>query len=408
MINVGIDTDILHSSLTGVGNYCFHTLSALLHDNSGDHSDHSSDLAFTAFSGLGWRSFSISDLDRIAALHRKHSKSASIPATSLQKARLAARTHVANSDLTRRMLRRIATLPFRSFASKGRLDLYHAFKYLPIAEIDVPVLPVIYDLSFVRFPEAHPRYRLAALERLPSIAARAPFVHTISEFSRREIADVYGYPPERIIVAPPAASDVFRPLGAAATQAAIARFDLALHRYFLAVGTLEPRKNLKTLISAYARLTWAERNAAPLVIVGSPGWGNLDLPKETDALIADGSLRFLGAVTDDELRGLYEGAVALLYPSIYEGFGMPVVEALACGTQVAHSAGTSMDEITAGLSTLRTHATNVDGWHTILQELGGAPERVSEDRDERIVQARHFSWDASAAKVKAVYRRIAA
>jgi glycosyltransferase involved in cell wall biosynthesis len=143
-------------------------------------------------------------------------------------------------------------------------------------------------------------------------------------------------------------------------------------------------------------------------VVGNAGWGDLDLPRETESLKSDGTLRFLGAVSDVQLRSLYEGAIALVLPSIYEGFGMPAVEALACGTQVAHSLNTSMDEITDGVATLRASATDVIAWRRILQELIGNVQRVSGERDLRIARARQFDWHRSAEAVRSVYPRIVA
>ena len=117
----------------------------------------------------------------------------------------------------------------------------------------------------------------------------------------------------------------------------------------------------------------------------------------------DGTLRFLGAVSDVQLRSLYEGAIALVFPSIYEGFGMPAVEALACGTQVAHSLNTSMEAITDGVATLRAPATDVMAWRRILQELIGDLQRIFDERDARIARARQFCWQRSAAIVRGAY-----
>src|SRR5258708_35385967 len=121
------------------------------------------------------------------------------------------------------------------------------------------------------------------------------------------------------MVAPPAAAGIFRPLGAEATSADLIPLKLSYKNFLLAVGTLEPRKNLRTLISAYSELPPATRSRFPLVIVGNPGWGKLNLPPNTNRLITDGSVRFLGSVSDTRLRTRYEGAVGRLFPSLYAG-----------------------------------------------------------------------------------------
>jgi alpha-1,3-rhamnosyl/mannosyltransferase len=166
---------------------------------------------------------------------------------------------------------------------------------------------------------------------------------------------------------------------------------------------LEPRKNLRTLITAYSQTSKSLRDRFPLVVVGGKGWGELDLPNTTDSLVDQGCLRFVGSVSNDELRSLYEGAVALLYPSVYEGFGMPVVECMACGTRVVHSARTSMDEITAGLVPT-VQALDVDAWSETIKELVELKSDVTSS--QLIAQAATFSWNESAEKVVQGYEAI--
>lgn len=278
---------------------------------------------------------------------------------------------------------------------------------MPPADPGVPTLPVVYDLSFVRYPQTHPRERLIWLERLPKIIARAPLIQTISEFSRSEIASVYGYPKGSIFVAPPAPASIFRPVGIDATRSGLAQFDLTPGAYLLAVGTLEPRKNLGTLVAAYARLPAAERSLMPLVVAGGAGWGNVGLPKQASELLRDGSLRFVGMVPDARLRDLYEGAVALFYPSLYEGFGMPVIEAMSCGTQVVHSEGTSMDEISGDFG-LRLPPTDIDAWtcaiRTVIDQASSQQSAIT--RQKRIDRARLFDWARSADRVRTAYTEL--
>ena len=398
-ISIGFDSDVLYSGMTGVGNYCFHLLKALMLDYT--------ELRFSGFTGLRWLHVGPTDLDRIERSQSKRQPETESNAESsiqqLWRVKSALRTRLARMDVVRSGYRHLRAARFAASRPPSELDLFHAFKYLPVAELAVPTLPVVYDLSFVRYPEAHPHQRLRDLEALPAVIERSSLVHTISEFSKSEIVSVFGTSPDKIFIAPPAASSIFQPLGDGATRTEIAKFDLSLHGYLLTVGTLEPRKNLKTLISAYAQLTPAERTRAPLVVVGNAGWGDLDLPRETESLKSDGTLRFLGAVSDVQLRSLYEGAIALVFPSIYEGFGMPAVEALACGTQVAHSLNTSMEAITDGVATLRAPATDVMAWRGILQELIGDLQRIFDERDARIARARRFCWQRSAAIVREAY-----
>lgn len=399
-ISVGFETDILRGSMTGIGNYCFHLVKALLEQES--------TLRFHEFSHMACRPFDLDDLVRIEQMQGKHADSGglSLRAFLVRKASLALRARLAKAPTARRVYREFQAIRFQRLPKNVSLDVFHAFRFVPFAELDVPVLPVVYDLSFVRYPDAHPKDRLRQLEKLPRVLERARLIHTISEFSKREIVDVYGCAPDNIIVAPPAASDIFRPLGPEAGAATLVKFDLADRNFFLAVGTLEPRKNLRTLITAYARLPAADRARMPLAIVGNSGWGQLELPPDTARLKSDGSLRFLGAVSDAELRALYDGAVALLFPSIYEGFGMPVVEALACGTEVVHAADTCMDEITRGHA-ITVAATDVDAWMTAMKRLIDDAPGDRADIAKRVALAQAFSWTGSAKTVMKAYETLA-
>jgi glycosyltransferase involved in cell wall biosynthesis len=394
-LKVGLEARLLSGTMTGVGNYCFHLLQAL----TANHSD----LSFIGFGLQSWSTLDAGALKRIGNELETHGAVAKPSGGGYKRA-----MHLLQAKGRSRLSRLgFAQSLYRSRFSRTvkhqSLDLFHAFNYLPVADPSVVTLPVVYDLSFIRFPEFHPADRLRVLERLPSLLERSPRVQTISEFSRNEIAAVYGYDRDKIFVAPPAAASIFRPLGLEVTSRDLVRFDVLPGKYLLSVGTLEPRKNLQTLVSAYARIPKAGRDTAPLLVVGGAGWGELNLPTETAALVSEGNLRFLGSVTNRELRSLYEGAIALLYPSVYEGFGMPVVEAMACGTNVVHSAHTSMDEVSNGFA-MRVAATDVDAWSEAINGLiarSGSGSNVA--RPRLIAQAATFDWGRSAALVREAY-----
>lgn len=400
---VGVETLILHRSMTGVGNYLYNLLKALV--------DSETNIEFRGLDYVTWRKLDRQFFDEIAQAQKKGVAKATDDVerhlSLLKRVRRFAHQNVINVDVFRDIYRGIRPFQFTLSARRQSLDLFHAFNYLPPADPGVPVLPVIYDLSFVRFPEAHPSDRLRQMRPLAKTVARASQIQTISEFSRREIASVYNYPIEQIFVAPPAASEIFRPLGAEITTAGIAGFELKRGSYLLTVGTLEPRKNLKTLIAAYSRVATADRARMPLVIVGGAGWGDLALPKETERLIGSGQLRFLKGVSDADLRSLYEGARLMLLPSLYEGFGLPVVEAMACGTAVAHSADTAMDEISGGLAT-RVAMLDVDAWTQAINAAIATDAVMDEAaRAKRIGRAALFGWHQSAGTVNAAYRKFA-
>ena len=395
-LRIGVETRQMAGHMTGIGNYSFHLLRALTIEP---------DLAFVGFGEFGWADVNQETLARLGAAQAKTSHEPS-PRPPLQRhlgqlARRAARLSFARSAF-----RASQSFLFGRTVRSQRLDLCHALNFVPPSEPGVPTLPIVYDLSFLRHPESHPRERLKWLAGLRDVIARAPLVHTISEYSKAEIHSAYGYPLDKIFVAPPAAAEIFRPLGDEATRKDIEAFDLTSQRYLLAVGTLEPRKNLRTLIAAYSRLPQADQQRLALAIAGGSGWGDIDLPKEASSLVRAGRLRFLGAVSDAQLRSLYEGAAAFLFPSIYEGFGMPVVEAMRCGTAVVHSEATAMDEIAPGLAQ-RLPALDVEAWTNAMREVANASEtRDTAAREARIARAQTYRWDTSAKAVRAAYATI--
>jgi glycosyltransferase involved in cell wall biosynthesis len=391
-LTIGLESRLFAGAMTGIGNYCFHLLRALM-----------TDYPELSFVGFDWRSWKRLDAAALCEIEN------SSPSLEPDRGRLKNAIHrIKKKGRTRLTRVPLAQAFYRSrfsrLASQQSLDLFHAFNYLPVADPGATTLPVVYDLSFIRFPQFHPRDRLRVLDRLPVILAGSPLVQTISEFSRNEIATFYGYDRKKIFIAPPAAASIFRPLGAAFTRTDLDVFGVAPKRFFLAVGTLEPRKNLKTLVSAYGRLPKTLRNRTPLLVVGGAGWGKLNLPAETAKLVNEGSIRFLGSITNAQLRSLYEGAIALLFPSIYEGFGMPVVEAMACGTDVVHSMNTSMDEITNGLAT-RIEAMDVPAWSDAMTAI---IETFDPSNSEQLVeQAATYSWNRTATIVRNAYAHLA-
>lgn len=380
-MKVGIDLQPLRTPTTGIGTYLYNMVLASMAVEP--------EFELIGYNNFRYRPFGRSEFEKLVEIGAVSG---------------GARSLLIRSHLARIAFRQFNRYRFKRASRSQPLDVFHAYSYRPLADPRAPVIPVVYDLSFVRHPQMHPRERLEWLARIPDLVAAAPQVQTISEFSKREIVEVYGVSPDKVFVAPPAAAQLFRPLGDEAAAAGIAEFDLSLRRYFLAVGTLEPRKNIRTLIAAYAALSPSERAASPLVIVGAQGWGQLDLPPDTDRLKREGTLRFLQSVSNPQLRHLYEGARAVLFPSVYEGFGLPAVEALACGTTVIHSENTSMDEITGGLAK-RLPAMDITAWRDAMREALAASDDAGA-REKRIARSKEFDWKKSAAKIVGAYRRL--
>lgn len=406
-MRIGLDVAPLLPPFTGIANYELYLLDALMRLDDG--------ISFHGFDVKGWRAMDRPALDAIARAFGKVLPGAVQPlGTSIEDRRpgLVARSimpmrRVARSlPLARRGYHAFRRLRFTATAPGRGLAAFHAFGYVSPGPSAVPAIPVIYDMSITRHAETHPLERRRIMAPMYEQARRAPFVHTISEFSKREIVELIGIPEERVVIAYPGVSAAYLapPRDVPGT---LARFGVAPGAFCLTVSTIEPRKNLKTLVAAFARLPPRARQAMPLCVVGAKGWGDIDLPQGAAELLREGTLRFLGYVSEDELAALYATCKVMLYPSIYEGFGMPIVEAMALGAPVIASDAASMPEAAGGHGRL-VPPLDVDAWTNGLADaVDDTAERVDLAVAARRAHAATFSWDQSAKVVQGIYRRLA-
>lgn len=298
---------------------------------------------------------------------------------------------------------RLRRVPSNGFARLGSLaiaarqehaDVVHAVYFLPPAT-GRPTVLTVHDISFERYPEFFNRRALLRDRLLIRASARAASrVVTVSETSRRDIIETYRLPEDRVVAIPNGVSTIFRPDAGTAWEAY--HGDRALR--VLAVGTLQPRKNLLRLMDALAIV--GRDVQIQLRVVGPDGHQAAQI---RERLASSVRTEIVGWIDDDALAAEYRHADVFVYPSIYEGFGLPVVEAMACGTPVVTSTGGSLPEVATDAALI------VDPYD--VAALTGAIRRIAEDgaaasqlRARGLARAAMFTWERSADLHASVYR----
>jgi glycosyltransferase involved in cell wall biosynthesis len=284
---------------------------------------------------------------------------------------------------------------------RSKPDLVHGMAYSVPVGWSGPSVVTIYDLSFLLFPRAFkPANRIYLAATTRATARRAKRVLTISEHARRDIVRLLSVPEECVDVTYPAVEDRYRTLPDDEVRAFRVARGLP-EAFVFAVGTLEPRKNLVGLLQAYARVG---KPRPPLYVAGGTGWRFDPIFDTVRQLHLSEEVHFLGFVPEDELPLWYNAARLFAFPSLYEGFGLPVLEAMACGTPVITSTAASLPEVGGKAAVLVPPADT----QRIAQEM----ERVLDDPQVRIemrtagrIQASRFSWRAMTDQTVASYGR---
>jgi glycosyltransferase involved in cell wall biosynthesis len=304
-----------------------------------------------------------------------------------------------------RILWEQCVLPFA--ARRSRADVVHGAAYAVPALCTVPTVATVHDLSFFRLPATFPARQGAYLRAATRTAVRrAAALIAVSEFTRGELVALLGADPARIYVAPNGLDPACRPLSPDAIAEYRRRAGLP-ERFILTVGTLQPRKNLGTLLTAYAELARRRREDPPvLVVAGAPGWGDDD-PRARVAELGIGAwVRFTGFVPAADLPALYSAATVFALPSRYEGFGLPALEAMACGTPIVVSAAGSLPEVSADAG-LAVAPDDVSAWADALAAVLADPTRAATMRERGLARSQAFTWARAARATAAVYRAVA-
>lgn len=377
MIKLLIDAFPLLAPKSGVGYYSWHLLNAL-------QKHHSHEYDFTYFYG---RRFSKNILPR--------------PTTFDTAARATLKKYFPDPY---RLTQPIKEFVFKRGVRKYKPHLYHQLNYV-LLPFDGPQVVTVFDLSIARFPELHPSARVHFFndyfyDRLKN----ATRIIVISEFTKRELIDIAGVPEDIIDVIYLAAPANFTRPTQNDIDAFCARQNLD-NGYILYLGNLEPRKNLVTLLKAYADLRQKMSGTPPLVLAGEPTWLSESIFDTISSLALDEYVVVPGYVPEKDLPLWYAGATVFTYPSRYEGFGLPIIEAMAVGTPAIAARAGSLPEIAHDAAVL-VDPDDPDEWSNALHDFLNSHDMCSAYAQKGYERAAQFSWEKCAHDTVTVYKEI--
>ena len=372
-MRIALNARILQAPRTGIGQYVAELVNAL-------HSE--PDIEITLFHGWGWSSAlpdaALPGYSRLTPLLRQ----------------------IPGAYQARRWLEQKR---FDQGSAQG-IDLYHEPSLWPLA-FDGPTVITLHDLTHLHFPDTQPAARLKEIERRLALGVeQAQLILTDSNAIAEEAQEYFGLPAERFVVAPLGVAARFHPREATVIDTVLKAHAVVAREYFLCVGTLEPRKNLTLALRAHAQLPEAVRERFPLLIVGMAGWHREQFSDELRRALAGGHVCLLGYLPDEHVAQLLAGARALVFPSLYEGFGLPVLEAMASGTPVILTRASAMPEV-AGAAGNYIDADDAVGLRDAMTRLIDDQAHWQACREAGLQQARLFSWQRCAQATAGAYRQ---
>lgn len=284
------------------------------------------------------------------------------------------------------------------------IDLLHAMAFVGPLATSCPFVVTIYDLSFLHYPGAFRSWNRWYLSRFTALSARrARRVIAISENTKRDVVKMLGVPSEAVDVVYCGVDEIFHPLPAAEVTSFRRERALPDH-YILFLGTLEPRKNVQMLIRAYAQWRRSEPTIPQLVVAGGKGWYYDQIFAEVERLGLTGEVIFPGYVAQEELPLWYNAADLFVYPSRFEGFGLPVLEAMACGTPVVTTNAASLPEVAGGAALLVSPHDEMQLIAAMRRALCDKTLR-EEMKTKGRTHAATFTWESTARRTAEVYKR---
>lgn len=323
----------------------------------------------------------------------------------------AAHTQLRTAPLSEPWLYRLwyrARLPIPVQWVTGPLDLFHSPDFvLPPVGGRIPTLLTVHDLSFVHYPDVYPVVLVNYLNRVvPWSIGRATHVLADSAATRRDLMETWQVPPEKITVLYSGVDEQFRRVEDEGVLTAVrAHYGLGDAPYLLTVGTVQPRKNYQMLIRAFAPIaaTWPHN----LIIAGGKGWLYEAMLEEVTRQGLEGRVHFIGFVADADLPALYSGADLFLFPSLYEGFGLPLLEAMQCGVPVITSNASSLPEV-VGETAVLLPPHQPQPWIEAMQTLLADPQHRRQLAAAGPHRAAQFTWQSAARQLLQLYQSLAA
>ncbi len=291
-------------------------------------------------------------------------------------------------------------------AALGEVDIVHSNTFAGPVLKKKKLVSTIYDATVVTHPECHSRANVIRCRRgMEESIRNARAIIAISEHTKKDLVERLGARPELITVTHLAAGPEFREVRDAAALEGVRKKYALPQRYVLFMGSLEPRKNVKTLLQAYAALPENVKKEFSLVIAGAKGWKNSDIPGIVKGLGIEQKTVFPGFIDKGDMSGVYSAASVFVFPSLYEGFGLPILEAFACGAPVVTSDTSSMPEV-AGDAARLVDPLDPAALGAAIEDILSDEGRQNEMRAKGLKRAALFSWERCAKETIAVYEKV--
>ena len=286
------------------------------------------------------------------------------------------------------------------------LDILHSPDFIPPFRRNCKSVITIHDLNFLLYPHFLTPESAKYYGQIDQAVRKCDYIIAVSESTKRDIIQLTGAPEGKISVVHEAAHPVYRPLPDAQFLQRVKKRPATERDFILFVSTIEPRKNVATLLRAYKQLLDDYHPNVNLVLAGEKGWLFDRVFALVDQFGLRGRVHFLGRVSTEDLLELYNAAELLVHPAFYEGFGLPPLEAMACGTPVVVSNTSSLPEV-VGDAALMVEPTDVDGMTVAMWRLLSDKALHQEMSDKGLKRARQFSWRRAAIETLSIYRRVA-